>query len=60
VNLVKGTFTGGISSYDAKNDGIGLAPYHDYDSKIPADVKAKITEIQGKLKDGTLKTGVTT
>ena len=59
VNLVKGTFTGGINSYDAKNDGIGLAPYHDYDSKIPADVKAKITEIQGKLKDGSLKTGVT-
>jgi len=58
TNLVKSTFTGGILSFDAKNDGIGLAPYHDYDSKISADIKAKITDIQKKLKDGSLKTGV--
>ncbi|TMD54539.1 MAG: BMP family ABC transporter substrate-binding protein [Chloroflexi bacterium] len=58
TNLTKSAFTGGILSFDAKNDGIGLAPYHDYESKIPADVKAKITDIQTKLKDGSLKTGV--
>ena len=32
--------------------------YHDYDSKIPADVKTKITDIQKKLADGSLLTGV--
>jgi len=36
----------------------GLAPYHDLDSKVPAEVKAKIQEIDKALKDGSLKTNV--
>ena len=36
----------------------GLAPYHDLDSKVPADVKAKIAEIDKALQDGSLKTDV--
>ena len=56
---VKGTGKGGILSFTIQNDGIGLAPFHDYDSKIPADVKAKLTEITAKLKSGEIKTGVT-
>ena len=35
-----------------------LAPYHDWDSKVPADVKAKIDEITKKLQSGEMKTGV--
>ena len=35
----------------------GLAPYHDFDSKIPQDVKDKITEIDTGLKDGSITTG---
>ncbi len=37
----------------------GLAPFHDFESKIPDDVKAKIAEITKQMEDGTLKTGVT-
>jgi len=59
ISLTKGTLAGGILSFDVKNDGIGLAPYHDYDSKIDASIKSKITDIQAKLKDGSIKTGVT-
>ncbi|GAC1614095.1 MAG: hypothetical protein NVS9B1_23250 [Candidatus Dormibacteraceae bacterium] len=58
VSLTKGSLAAGILSFDIKNDGIGLAPYHDYDSKIDASVKAKITEITAKLKDGSIQTGV--
>ncbi|HEX6548622.1 MAG TPA: BMP family ABC transporter substrate-binding protein [Candidatus Dormibacteraeota bacterium] len=47
-----------LLTFDASNGGVGIAPYHDYDSKIPADVKAKITDIQSKLASGSLKTGV--
>jgi basic membrane protein A len=36
----------------------GLAPYHDFDSKVPADVKAKIDELTKALQDGSLKTDV--
>jgi len=36
----------------------GLAPYHDWDSKVPADVKAKIEELTQRLQSGELQTGV--
>jgi basic membrane protein A len=37
---------------------VGLAPFHDLDSKVPAEVKAKIDEARTKLLDGSLKTDV--
>lgn len=36
----------------------GLAPYHDFDAKIPADVKAAVEKVVTDLKSGTLQTGV--
>ena len=36
----------------------GLAPYHDLDSKVPVEVKAKIDAITQGLLDGSIKTGV--
>jgi basic membrane protein A and related proteins len=43
--------------FDATNNGVGLAPYHNFDSKVPADVKKKIDDIQAGLKNGTISTG---
>jgi len=37
----------------------GLAPYHDFEDKIPQDVKDKIDEIGAGLKDGSITTGYT-
>ncbi|MGE5224535.1 MAG: BMP family ABC transporter substrate-binding protein [Omnitrophica WOR_2 bacterium] len=37
----------------------GYAPYHDLDSKVPADVKTKMEEIAKGLIDGSIKTNVT-
>ncbi len=36
----------------------GLAPFHNFDAQVPADVKAKLDEIKKGLEDGTLKTNV--
>ncbi len=59
VDMVKNTWpSSNLLVFDAANGGVGISPYHDYDSKIPADVKAKITDIQKKLADGSLQTGV--
>jgi len=58
TNMVNNSWQSGLLTFDITNDGIGLAPYHDWDSKISADIKAKITDIEAKLKDGSLKTGV--
>ena len=36
----------------------GLAPYHDCAGSVPADVSAKVDEIDAALRDGSLQTGV--
>jgi basic membrane protein A len=54
IKLAKeGTFPKGNFFGDA-----GYAPFHDLDSAVPADVKAKMQEIDAALKAGTLMTGV--
>ncbi len=56
-NLIKlakdGAFPGGNFFGSA-----GYAPYHDLENEVPADVKAKMEEIDAALLDGTLKTNV--
>jgi basic membrane lipoprotein Med (substrate-binding protein (PBP1-ABC) superfamily) len=57
--VVEGTFAGnGIAIYEAANEGIGLAPFHDTEGDIPDAVKAKLEEILAALADGSLNTGV--
>ena len=38
---------------------VGLAPYHDLDSKVPADVKTKMTQVTSDVVSGRTKTGWT-
>ena len=57
-NVVKNQWKSGSLVFSLSNDGVGLAPYHDYDSKVPQSVKDKLKQIQSDLKSGTLKTGV--
>jgi basic membrane protein A len=47
-NFPKGNFYGKAS----------YAPFHDLDSVVPAEVKAKMEEINKGLLDGSIKTGV--
>lgn len=54
IKLAKeGKFPGG--NYLGK---AGYAPFHDLDSVVPAEVKAKMEEIAKGLQDGTIKTNV--
>jgi basic membrane protein A len=48
----------GLLTFDAKNNGVGIAPYHDYDSKVSQATKSKIEDIRKRLADGSLSTGV--
>ncbi|HEX9990343.1 MAG TPA: BMP family ABC transporter substrate-binding protein [Chloroflexia bacterium] len=56
-NLIKsaqdGTFKGGNNTGE-----VGLAPFHDMESKVPAEAKAKLQELDKGLKDGSVKTCV--
>jgi len=57
TQAVKGQFKSGIQTFDASTDGVGVAPYHNFDSKLTSDQKSKIDTIEKGLKDGSIKTG---
>ena len=57
TNVVQNKFKSGIQTFDASGDGVGVAPYHNFDSKLTSDQKSKIDTISKGLKDGTIKTG---
>ena len=46
-----------MQTANIKNGGVGLAPYHDWDSKISQECKDKVAAATEGLKAGTLKTG---
>jgi basic membrane protein A len=50
-----GTLKGGENLlYGLKEQGVGLAPYHEWDSKVPADVKDKIETAKAAVIDGSV------
>jgi basic membrane protein A len=55
-NIIKavgdGSFKGGNIT-----GAVGLAPYHDLDSKVPADVKTKMTQVTSDIVSGKTPTG---
>ncbi len=55
---VDGEFKGGTMVFDVVVGGIGLAPFHEADGAIPAEVKAKLKEMAEGLVKGEIKTGV--
>jgi basic membrane protein A len=54
--IAAGTAKGGEDLWDAKRDGIGISPFHDFDSQISSDLKTKLDNALKQMKDGTLKT----
>src|SRR5260221_8178140 len=53
--VADGSVKAGISTGTLQNVGVGLAPFHDWDSKIPADLKAQIQKASDAIKDGSIK-----
>ena len=56
ANIIKAVQDGSFKGGNVIGD-VGLAPYHDLDPKVPADVKTKITQITGDVTSGKVKTG---
>jgi basic membrane protein A and related proteins len=50
-----GAFPGGQNmSFGIKEDGVGLAPYHDFDSVVPQAIKDAVTKAISDIKAGTI------
>ena len=53
--VADGSVKAGIRTATLQNGGVGLAPFHDWDSKIPADLKAQIQKASDGIKDGSIR-----
>lgn len=49
-----GDFPSNLYVGTLKNDGVGMAPFHNFDSKIPAALKSEIDALKAKLIDGSV------
>jgi len=55
---VRGEFNGGETTVGVlANDGVGLAPFHDFESLIPGSLKEELTVIRQAIIDGAIDTG---
>ncbi len=56
VAALDGSFAGGPSQFDAENDGVTYAPFHD--AELPEEAVAILEETRQGLADGSIDTGV--
>ena len=51
-DYLKGRFTSGIKMYDVRNDGIGIAPFHEQSENVPFTVVQLVKVTQTKIANG--------
>jgi basic membrane protein A len=56
-SIIDGTNEAGIITANLANGGVGLAPFHDWESLIPDEVVGKIKEAIDGLISGSISTG---
>jgi ABC-type transport system substrate-binding protein/basic membrane lipoprotein Med (substrate-binding protein (PBP1-ABC) superfamily) len=54
---LEGTFEGGFYVGTLDNDGVGIAPFHEFEDDVPADLKAELEEVRQGVIAGTIHTG---
>jgi basic membrane protein A and related proteins len=52
--VVDGSVRAGTSTSTLQNGGVGLAPFHDWDSRIPANLKAQIQRASDGIREGSI------
>ncbi len=54
TNAASGTFKGGNYIGTLANGGVGLAPFHDFQSQVPASLQSELTTIQSGIENGSV------
>ncbi|HMN60094.1 MAG TPA: BMP family ABC transporter substrate-binding protein [Anaerolinea sp.] len=55
-SVVDGTYKGGVNVVGTlANNGVGLAPYHNLDSQVPAELKTEIDQLKADIISGKIK-----
>jgi len=52
--VIEDTFEGGVIVGTLENGGVGLAPFHDLDSMVPAELKAELDTVKAGVLDGSI------
>jgi basic membrane protein A len=55
-SAMDGTFEGGVTVGTLENGGVGLAPFHNVDAAVPAELKAELETIKAGIIDGSVPT----
>jgi basic membrane protein A len=56
--MIEGEFQGGTNFESTlANDGVGLAPYYDWEDRVPAELTAEIEQVKQGIIDGSISTG---
>jgi basic membrane protein A len=55
TKAASGSFPTGAYVGTLANKGTGLAPFHDFDSKVPSDLKSELTQVQQDITSGKIK-----
>jgi|GEM_PF-41624 len=58
TQALDGRLPPGTLRFDLRDEGVGLAPYHEADVAVPSEVKGKIEEIAHGLRTGRVRTRV--
>ncbi len=50
--VIDGTFAGGVIVGTLANGGVGLAPFHDLDASVSAELKAELDQLKADIISG--------
>ncbi len=53
-SVVEGTFEGGFYSGTLENEGVQIAPFHEYEDQVPAELASKLDELRQGIIDGSV------
>jgi basic membrane protein A and related proteins len=54
MDVINGTFTGGLYVGTLENEGVGIAEFHEFDSQVPQELKDKLEELKAGIIDGSV------
>ena len=52
-----GSFAGGVVEGTLASGGVDIAPFHDFDGAVPAELKTELDAIRAGIVDGSIKVG---
>lgn len=53
-DVVDGQFRGGVLNGTLENGGVGLAPFHELETRVPFSLRAKLDEIKRGIVEGSI------